>query len=51
MDSNIDPNLVLVTIFMLGLGVAFYAPVWGAIVPDIASKDELASAITLGECS
>ena len=44
----IDPNLVLVCIFMLGLGVAFYAPVWGAIVPDIASKDELASAITLG---
>ena len=44
----IDPNLVLVCIFMLGLGVAFYAPVWGAIVPDIASKEELASAITLG---
>ena len=44
----IDSNLVLVCIFMLGLGVAFYAPVWGAIVPDIASKDELASAITLG---
>ena len=44
----IDPNLVLVCIFMLGVGVAFYAPVWGAIVPDIASKDELASAITLG---
>ena len=44
----IDPNLVLVCIFLLGLGVAFYAPVWGAIVPDIADKDELASAITLG---
>ena len=44
----IGPNLVLLCIFLLGLGVAFYAPVWGAIVPDIASKDELASAITLG---
>ena len=44
----ISPNLVLLCIFLLGLGVAFYAPVWGAIVPDIASKDELASAITLG---
>ncbi len=44
----ITPNLVLVCIFALGMGVAFYAPVWGAIVPDIASKDELPSAITLG---
>ena len=44
----IGPNLVLLCIFLLGLGVAFYAPVWGAIVPDIAGKDELASAITLG---
>ena len=44
----IDPSLVLVCIFLLGMGVAFYAPVWGAIVPDIANKDELASAITLG---
>jgi MFS family permease len=44
----IDPNLVLVCIFMLGMGIAFYAPVWGAIVPDIVSKDELPSAITLG---
>ena len=44
----IGPYLVLLCIFLLGLGVAFYAPVWGAIVPDIASKDELASAITLG---
>jgi MFS family permease len=44
----INPNLVLVCIFMLGLGIAFYAPVWGAIVPDVVSKDELSSAITLG---
>ena len=46
--AGIDPNLVPVCIFMLGVGVAFYAPVWGAIVPDIVSKDELPSAITLG---
>jgi MFS family permease len=44
----ISPSLVLLCIFLLGLGVAFYAPVWGAIVPDIASKEELASAVTLG---
>jgi len=39
---------VLVCIFALGIGLAFGAPVWGAIVPDIVSKDELPSAITLG---
>jgi MFS family permease len=44
----VNPSLVLLCIFLLGVGVAFYAPVWGAIVPDIASKDELASAVTLG---
>jgi MFS family permease len=44
----IDPNWVLVCIFALGIGLAFGAPVWGSIVPDIVSKDELPSAITLG---
>jgi len=39
---------VLGCIFALGIGLAFGAPVWGAIVPDIVSKDELPSAITLG---
>ena len=41
-------NSVLVCIFALGIGIAFTAPVWGAVVPDIVSKDELPSAITLG---
>lgn len=44
----IDANSVLACIFALGIGLAFYAPVWGAIVPDTVSKDELPSAITLG---
>ena len=44
----INPNSVLLCIFALGIGLAFGAPVWGAIVPDIVSKDELSSAITLG---
>ena len=39
---------MLVCIFALGIGLAFGAPVWGAIVPDIVSKEELPSAITLG---
>ena len=44
----INPNSVLACVFVLGIGLAFGAPVWGAIVPDIVSKDELSSAITLG---
>ena len=44
----INPSAVLVLIFALGIGLAFGAPVWGAIVPDIVGKDELPSAITLG---
>ena len=44
----INPNSVLACIFALGIGLAFFAPVWGAIVPDIVDKEELPSAITLG---
>ncbi|MGA7213022.1 MAG: MFS transporter [Terrimicrobiaceae bacterium] len=43
-----SPVAVLMSVFALGIGLAFTAPVWGAIVPDIVSKEELASAITLG---
>jgi MFS family permease len=42
------PGAVLACIFALGIGLAFGAPVWGAVVPDIVSKEELPSAITLG---
>lgn len=44
----IDANSVLTCIFALGMGLAFYAPVWAAIVPDVVDKKELPSAITLG---
>ena len=44
----ISPSSVLACIFALGIGLAFSAPVWGAIVPDIVSKEELPSAVTLG---
>jgi MFS family permease len=44
----VSPAVVLVCIFALGIGLAFGAPVWGAIVPDIVSKEELSSAVTLG---
>jgi len=44
----INPSALLACIFALGIGLAFGAPIWGAIVPDIVDKDELPSAITLG---
>ena len=44
----INPNFVLACIFALGIGLAFGAPIWGAIVPDVVSKEELPSAVTLG---
>jgi MFS family permease len=44
----VHPYLILTTVFLLGIGFAFNAPVWASIVPEIAKKEELASAITLG---
>jgi MFS family permease len=46
--EKINPATVLACIFALGIGIAFAAPVWGAVVPDIVSKEELPSAVTLG---
>jgi MFS family permease len=44
----VHPYVILITVFLLGIGFAFSAPVWASIIPEIAKKDELASAITLG---
>jgi MFS family permease len=44
----IHPYVILITVFLLGIGFAFNAPVWASIVPEIVQKEELASAITLG---
>jgi MFS family permease len=44
----VHPYVILATIFLLGIGFAFNAPVWASIVPEIVQKAELASAITLG---
>ena len=44
----IRPYVILITVFLLGIGFAFNAPAWASIVPEIVQKEELASAITLG---
>jgi MFS family permease len=45
---RVSPYLILTTVFLLGIGFAFNAPVWASVVPEIVQKEELASAITLG---
>jgi MFS family permease len=44
----VHPYVILTTVFLLGIGFAFNAPVWAAITPEVVRKEELASAITLG---
>jgi MFS family permease len=43
------PYLILGTVFLLGIGFAFNAPAWTAIIPQVVTREEdLPSAITLG---
>ena len=44
----VHPYVILATVFLLGTGFAFNAPVWACVVPEIVRKEEIASAVTLG---
>jgi len=44
----LNPYTILICIFLIGIGFAFNAPAWTAIVPEILSDKELPSAATLG---
>ena len=44
----LDPYIILICIFLIGIGFAFNAPSWTAIVPELVSDEELPSAATLG---
>jgi MFS family permease len=46
--KTLSINSILLCVFALGVGLAFSAPVWSAIVPSVVSKEELPSAVTLG---
>jgi MFS family permease len=48
MAHLLNPYILLGSVFLIGVGFAFNAPVYSAVIPEIASKDELASAVTLG---
>jgi len=43
----LNPPLILAAVFSIGIGFAFNAPVWGAIVPEIVPDEDLPSAATL----
>jgi MFS family permease len=44
----LNPYVILACVFLLGIGLAFTAPAWPAIVPEVVSNEELASATSLG---
>jgi MFS family permease len=44
----LNPFVILASVFMMGIGFAFTAPAWSSVVPEVVSKEELASAVTLG---
>ena len=44
----LNPFLILTSVFLTGVGFAFSAPAWSALVPEVVSNEELPSAITLG---
>jgi MFS family permease len=43
----LNPGLILVCVFLIGVGFAFNAPAWISIVPEIVSDAELPAAVTL----
>jgi MFS family permease len=44
----LNPYVLLFCVFLIGVGFAFHAPAWSAIVPDLVTDEELPSAATLG---
>ena len=44
----VNPFVILFCVFLLGIGFAFHAPAWSAIVPEVVTNEELPSAAALG---
>ena len=44
----LNPFFLLAGVFLLGVGFACNGPAWGSVIPDVVTKEELASAVTLG---
>jgi MFS family permease len=44
----LNPYIILLCIFLLGVGFAFNAPAWTSVIPEVVSNEELPSAAALG---
>jgi MFS family permease len=44
----LNPYVLLLFVFLIGVGFAFHAPAWSAMVPDLVTDEELPSAAALG---
>jgi MFS family permease len=44
----LNPFLLLAGVFLLGVGFACNAPAWASVIPEVVTKEELPSAVTLG---
>jgi MFS family permease len=44
----LNPPIILIAVFLLGIGFACNAPAWTSLIPDVVAKEELPSAVTLG---
>jgi MFS family permease len=44
----LNPSAILACVFLIGVGFAFSAPAWSAVIPEVVSNEELPSAVTLG---
>lgn len=47
LDGDIDPNLLLGLVFVIGLGQGVYAPIFTSVVPSLAGPSNLPAAISL----
>ncbi|HEY0793072.1 MAG TPA: MFS transporter, partial [Chthoniobacterales bacterium] len=44
----LNPAIILGAVFLLGIGFACNAPAWTSVTPEVVTKEELPSALTLG---
>lgn len=44
----LNPSVLLVAVFLLGVGFACNAPAWTSVTPEVVTKEEFPSAVTLG---
>ncbi|MBV36508.1 MAG: MFS transporter [Rickettsiales bacterium] len=51
LNEMVTPILLLALTFLLGIGTAFMAPTWQAVIPSLIPKKELPQAVALGSIS